>query len=159
MIDHPATTGPSQSLQKMSIVTVNVQPNPLVYRLVDLLLIEDLLLEDPARRGITSCCDLTSKVTASEWYCWRSYASCIAIPAVSFGNQMIGGGAINSGAYRIPATSSAWSVNDNGGIWGGASGCVRAARSVAVRSSNVSVSESNASPQSVIKRMGVAALT
>ena len=108
-----------------------------------LLLVDLLLLEDPGRRGITSSCDLTSRVTANAWYCCRSYASCIAIPAVSFGNQMIGGGAINSGAYRIPAISSAWSVNDSCGMWGGASGCVRAARSVAVKSSNVSVSETN----------------
>lgn len=54
---------------------------------------------------------------------------------------MIGGGATNSGAYRIPDISSAWSANGNGGRWGGASGWVRAARSVAVRSSRFSVAE------------------
>lgn len=53
---------------------------------------------------------------------------------------MIGFGAINSGAYKIPAISSAWSVNGRGGKRGGASGCVRAALSVAIRSSRVSVS-------------------
>lgn len=52
----------------------------------------------------------------------------------------MGGGAISSGAYNIEAISSAWSVNGSGGSRGGASGCVRAARSVAVRSSSVSVS-------------------
>lgn len=138
MINYPAV-GPSQNLQnktKKSIVSVQIQT-------LYLLLVDLLLLEDSGLRAITSYCDRTSKVTDNEWYCCRSYASCIAMPAVSFGNQMIGGGAINSGAYRIPAISSAWSVNGNGGMWGGASGCVRAARSVAVKSSKVSVSEDN----------------
>jgi len=40
----------------------------------------------------------------------------------------------------MPAMSFAWSVNPKGGRCGGASGCVRAARSVAVKSSRVSVS-------------------
>lgn len=53
---------------------------------------------------------------------------------------MMGEGAMSSGAYKIPAISSAWSVNGKGGRCGGASGLVLAARSVAVRSSNVSVS-------------------
>ena len=110
-ISHP-TAGPSQSLQDKKKFIVNVHHKPSFY----LLLVDLLLLEDPVRRGITSCCDLTSKVTGNEWYCCRSYASCIAIPAVSLGNQMIGGGAINSGAYRIPAISSAWSVNGKGGM-------------------------------------------
>lgn len=103
MINWYSVVGPSQSLQdKSKKFIVNVQPPPFYPLLVDL-----LLLDDPGRRDITSCCDRTSKVTGNEWYCCRSYASCIAIPAVSFGNQMIGGGAINSGAYSIPAISSA----------------------------------------------------
>lgn len=52
---------------------------------------------------------------------------------------MIGGGASNSGGYMIPDISSAWSPKDSGGRCGGASGCVLAARSVAIRSSRVSV--------------------
>lgn len=47
---------------------------------------------------------------------------------------------MSSGAYRIPDISSACSVNGRGGSRGGASGCVRAARSVAVRSFRFSVS-------------------
>ena len=64
------------------------------------------------------------------------------MPAVSFGSHIVGEGAISSGAYRIPAISSAWSANGKGGRWGGASGCVRAARSVATRSSRDSVATS-----------------
>lgn len=66
---------------------------------------------------------------------------------------MIGGGAISSGAYRIPAMSSAWSLNDSGGRWGGASGWVRAARSVAVRSSNVSVSAARCHQTDCLRRV------
>lgn len=62
------------------------------------------------------------------------------MPPTSFGSQIIGGGARSSGAYRTPDISSAWSAKGSGGRRGGASGLVRAARSVAVRSSNVSVS-------------------
>lgn len=68
------------------------------------------------------------------------------MPAESFGSHIVGGGAISSGAYRIPAISSAWSAKDKGGRCGGASGCVRAARSVAVRSSRDSVSIKNQNP-------------
>jgi hypothetical protein len=46
---------------------------------------------------------------------------------------------MSSGANSILDISSAWSANGSGGRRGGASGCVRAARSVAVRSSSVSV--------------------
>lgn len=56
---------------------------------------------------------------------------------------------MSSGAYRIPAMSSAWSVKASGGKRGGASGCVLAARSVAVRSSKVSVSVTNDEKRSV----------
>ena len=84
----------------------------------------------------------TSRVTGRLWYFSRSLASERETPAESFGSQIIGGGAISSGAYNMPAMSFAWSVNANGGRWGGASGCVRAARSVAVKSSRVSVSTS-----------------
>ena len=62
------------------------------------------------------------------------------MPPTSLGSQIMGGGARSSGAYRTPAISSAWSAKERGGRCGGASGFVRAARSVAVRSSRVSVS-------------------
>jgi hypothetical protein len=51
---------------------------------------------------------------------------------------------MSSGANRILDISSAWSVKGSGGRRGGASGCVRAARSVAVRSSRVSVAKKSA---------------
>jgi len=64
----------------------------------------------------------------------------------------MGGGAMSSGAKRILDISSAWSVNGSGGSRGGASGCVRAARSVAVRSSSVSVAEATGGLMSLHER-------
>ena len=98
--------------------------------------------EDSDRRGRTSSFARTSSVTCRWWYFMRSYASERPIPPASFGSQMTGGGASSSGAYSTPAISSAWSANGSEGKCGGASGCVRAARSVAVRSSSVSVAVS-----------------
>jgi hypothetical protein len=63
------------------------------------------------------------------------------MPAESLGSQITGGGAVSSGGYRIEDISSAWSTKANGGRWGGASGCVRAALSVAMRSSRCSVAD------------------
>lgn len=44
------------------------------------------------------------------------------MPEESFGNQIMGGGAISSGAYKMPDISSAWSAKDKSGKRGGASG-------------------------------------
>lgn len=72
--------------------------------------------DEADRLGFTSSwAVVTSNVTCSSWYFCRSTASDLATPAESFGSQMIGGGAISSGAYKIPAISSAWSANGNGG--------------------------------------------
>jgi hypothetical protein len=96
------------------------------------------------RRRITSSLERTSITAFKPWNCSRSRASARATPALSLGNQTIGGGAMSSGAKRILDISSAWSVKGSGGRRGGASGCVRAARSVAVRSSSVSVAKKSA---------------
>jgi hypothetical protein len=91
------------------------------------------------RRRITSSFERTSITALKPWNCSRSRASARATPDLSLGSQTIGGGAMSSGANSILDISSAWSANGSGGKRGGASGCVRAARSVAVRSSSVSV--------------------
>lgn len=57
---------------------------------------------------------------------------------MSLGSHIVGGGASNSGTYKISAISSDGSTK---GKCGGASGCVRAARSVATRSSMSSLAE------------------
>lgn len=46
----------------------------------------------------TSSFARTSSVTCKSWYFCRSTASDLATPAESFGSQIIGGGAISSGA-------------------------------------------------------------
>jgi len=91
------------------------------------------------RLRITSSFERTSITALKPWNCSRSRASARATPDLSLGSQTIGGGAMSSGANNILDISSAWSANGRGGRRGGASGCVRAARSVAVRSSSVSV--------------------
>ena len=91
------------------------------------------------RRSIKSSLERTSITALKSWNCSRSLASARATPARSLGSQTMGGGAMSSGANSILDISSAWSANGSGGRRGGASGCVRAARSVAVRSSSVSV--------------------
>ena len=101
----------------------------------------NIIHDEENDRRCSSLLVRTSKVTGRLWYFSRSLASERETPAESFGSQIMGGGAISSGAYSMPAMSFAWSVNPNGGRCGGASGCVRAARSVAVKSSKVSVSE------------------
>ena len=104
------------------------------------------------RRRITSSFDRTSITAFKPWNCSKSRASARATPALSLGNHTMGGGAMSSGANRIRDISSAWSANGNGGKRGGASGCVRAARSVAVRSSSVSVAIKNDADKNVVNQ-------
>jgi len=81
----------------------------------------------------------TAITAFKPWNCSRSRASARATPALSLDHQMIGGGAMSSGANRILDISSAWSVKGSGDRRGGASECMHAARSVAVRLSSVLV--------------------